>query len=649
MPDSTLRVYLLLFFLLSSLLLCAEEGVLNDSLFSAAEPIIHGEQTFIERVKHQAGDQEPVALVLSGGSARAFSHIGVLQALEEQGIIPDLIVSNSMGSIVGLLYGAGLSPAQIHELVSSINIGDLFSLTIPLEGGLLDIKAFTDSLYHILGDLRLEHLPIPVLVVCEDLKTKQPIYLVEGDFYTAMEASFALPVYFSPVSYRDHLLIDGGITNLLHLDAAYRYTDTVITSTAFYDNPDLNLKNPFTILNVSLDIGKRRAGVTDLLMHDPLLIRSAVESFSFMDFQSLDAIYQAGYEAASQHTELFSTLAARTPNAGQLARRLVFDQSFPQRLTERSAFGFIPVKEPRSSLNLHAWSQALPYDDTPFSDDLMVSALYRIDSYASVTSFDTGLALDLYESWNMRAFLRAEHIWYPTKNLKSSSYGYLSLVPDLSAIDETSAGTAIDLLLLNSEAFRFELYANGHLRMQGLFQSDYAALSSGFRSVLSLAPRAALQLSAGYRLEDLEVSAVEAELHGAFTAAGSQLLLGLDTTVLIPFSPNDTVHFFRRDQFRSQISEGTYDQLLGSSVTLRYRPFSDGIPLAELMMISKLSGGIYGDVLWTDTLSWGTGILLDASVSLIGLESTHLQFYAGYDSSTTGLTWGLLFGLELLL
>src|SRR5690554_4389053 len=216
-----------------------ETPVLNNSndLLAATIPVNYGEVSFRERILERTeGKREPIGLVLSGGSARAFAHIGVLQYLEEQGIVPDFIVSNSMGSIVGLLYAAGLSPEQIFTVCSQLDTTQLFDLSWPLSGGFLDTSRFSSLVAAYLGDsVNLEELPIPIMIVTEDIVTKRQVRIMEGDVLTIFDAAFALPVYFPPVVYRGHLLVDGGMTNLVPLDIAYEYTDTTIVSTTFYE------------------------------------------------------------------------------------------------------------------------------------------------------------------------------------------------------------------------------------------------------------------------------------------------------------------------------------------------------------------------------------------------------------------------------
>ena len=123
-----------------------------------------------------------MGLLLSGGSARAFAHIGVIRAFEELGIRPDYLVTNSMGSIVGILYAAGLNSDQIYDIVKNIDPGTLFAMTYPFEGGLIDPLAFIDFIFSYLSETpELEQLEIPIIVITEDARTKRQVLIAEGD------------------------------------------------------------------------------------------------------------------------------------------------------------------------------------------------------------------------------------------------------------------------------------------------------------------------------------------------------------------------------------------------------------------------------------------------------------------------------------
>jgi len=342
-----------------------QEDELSSDIWLVNDPVVYGEDQFIERIEkiqrireygHSSSrkdDAGALGLVLSGGSARAFAHIGVLQYLEEQGIVPDFIVSNSMGSIVGLLYAAGLAPAQIHALFSRIGGPELFSLQLPGGGGFIDVSNMKRVTSQILEYERIEEFPIPIMIICEDLRTKREIRITEGDFLTILQAAYALPVYFDPVPYREHLLIDGGISNLVPVSAAERYGSSIVASAAFYQNPDLNLSNPLTILNVAMDINKGRRGVDDIENLSPYLVRCDVEDFSFMSFDRLEEIAEAGYRSAAESEDLRrltkhmqNEAAAEQHSVSEQLRKLREDYQprIEKTLLDFSAFNYLPLE-----------------------------------------------------------------------------------------------------------------------------------------------------------------------------------------------------------------------------------------------------------------------------------------------------------------
>ena len=306
------RIHMLRRFVALLVVLCVSFSAFASSYDNAEAilvsdiPITYGDQSFRERILERTrGERDPIGLVLTGGSARALAHLGVLSYLEDEGIVPDFIVSNSMGSIIGLLYAAGLSPDQIIEALTAGDLSSLFTFTLPVEGGLLHPSGLETLVKSVVGtDLRLEDLDIPVMVVCDDLVTKREVRICEGDFTEVLLASFALPVYFAPRIYNGHLLIDGGVISLAPVDAAFEYSDTVIVSTTFYNVSSIDLRNIISILNSSFDIGKNQKAAADMKAHEDFIwIRCDVEQFSFMDFDKMGEMAGIGYESAAEKAD----------------------------------------------------------------------------------------------------------------------------------------------------------------------------------------------------------------------------------------------------------------------------------------------------------------------------------------------------------
>ena len=348
-----LRKFLFLIIaVLCAVSISASEPDLQSALLVSDVPIIYGDESFRERILERTkGERDPVGLVLTGGSARAFAHLGVLEYLEEQDIVPDFIISNSMGSIIGMLYAAGLSPEEIMSVLDSVELSDLFTFTLPIRGGLLIPDGFEALIESVVGkDTRLEDLDIPVMVVCDDIVTKREVRITEGDFTDVLVASFSLPVYFEPAEYRGHLLIDGGCVSLLPIDIAYEYTDTVIVSTTFYGVPSLNLLNPVTVLNSAFDVGKNQKAAEDIRKHQFIWIRCAVEEFSFMEFGRSREMAYIGYDsAAAVASELEGIYKAGLPDS-IAAKRSSYEGRIEAAIADLEYFHHISPPTPSMSL-----------------------------------------------------------------------------------------------------------------------------------------------------------------------------------------------------------------------------------------------------------------------------------------------------------
>ncbi len=158
-----------------------------------------------------------VGLVLSGGGARGFAHIGVLRVLERQGAAFDVIAGSSMGAIVGALYAAGNSPDDIHELAATTTWRDV--VDISLGTGLMKgtrLRALLEE--HL--PATFEELEVPLAIVTTDIESGEEVVHTEGDLVSAVLASASFPGAFEPVHMGGRTLADGGIVNNLPVGAA---------------------------------------------------------------------------------------------------------------------------------------------------------------------------------------------------------------------------------------------------------------------------------------------------------------------------------------------------------------------------------------------------------------------------------------------
>jgi len=303
----------------------------------------------------QDEDKPKVALVLSGGGAKGIAHIPVLQALDSLGIVPDLVIGTSMGSIVGGLYAVGYSGDSIAAIAHEADWSELLGGDITFEdvsmeerseykrhlvdfdvvkgkpkvsSGLLNdqkLREFITSLtYPVFGVHDFDKLPIPYRAMTTDIVNGKEVLFSTGSLSKAMRASMSIPGVFKPVPYENTLLVDGGVLNNFPVNIAEEMGyDIIIGSDVgggmqpkeeLESIPSLlfqagmltsNLKNP-----------ENRAKCDILLDHIPNL------TYSTGDFTHSDAIYLQGKEAVAQNMDKLAQLAEYLKGYVQLSHEL---------------------------------------------------------------------------------------------------------------------------------------------------------------------------------------------------------------------------------------------------------------------------------------------------------------------------------------
>lgn len=155
-----------------------------------------------------------IGIALGGGSARGWAHIGVLAALAERGIEPEIVCGTSIGALVGGIYAAGKLP-ELEAWVAGLTRRDVLGLvdfTI-VGGGLIGGHRLIDLYRQHLGDITIEELPRRFAAVATDISTGAEVWLTEGSLLDAIRASISLPAVFTPVRRDGRWLVDGGLVN----------------------------------------------------------------------------------------------------------------------------------------------------------------------------------------------------------------------------------------------------------------------------------------------------------------------------------------------------------------------------------------------------------------------------------------------------
>lgn len=182
-----------------------------------------------------------VALALGGGAARGFAHVGVIKALEAQGIYPDIVVGTSAGSLVGALYAGGNNGFALHKLALEMDEAAFSDWSVPLFAkatGVLKGEALQHYVNKTLNNRPLEKLKIRFAAVATDLQTGAPILFERGNAGMAVRASSAVPGVFQPVKIGGHMYVDGGLVSPVPVRFARQMGADVVIAVNISARPD---------------------------------------------------------------------------------------------------------------------------------------------------------------------------------------------------------------------------------------------------------------------------------------------------------------------------------------------------------------------------------------------------------------------------
>ncbi len=241
-----------------------------------------------------------VALVLGGGAARGFAHIGVIKALEAQGIYPDMVVGTSAGSLVSALYAAGNNGFALQKLAMKMDEAAISDWSVPLfsqSSGVIkgeDVQLYVNRA---VNNQPIEKLKIPFGAVATDLHTGQAILFRRGNTGAAVRASSEVPGVFQPMKIGGATYVDGGLVSPVPVSFARKMGADFVIAVNISVEPDTQpasgtlevLLQTFAIMGQSLNQYELRDA--------DVVIRPELATMKGSDFQQRNVAIMAGERA----------------------------------------------------------------------------------------------------------------------------------------------------------------------------------------------------------------------------------------------------------------------------------------------------------------------------------------------------------------
>lgn len=269
------------------------------------------------------------ALVLGGGGARGLAHIPIIEALDEMGVRPAVIVGSSIGAAVGAAYASGMSGREmrryalhlLHDrgevlrrlmLARAAGLAELLSVGLrnPM---LLDAQKLADQFLPDPVRDNFDELDVPLLVIATDLYGRSEALFADGPLRPAVAASMAIPGLVRPVEIGGRVLVDGAAVNPLPFDRVRDRADIVVAVDASIGASEpRGIPDPWEALFSTIQL-MGQAIVAEKLQHaqrPDIVVRPNVGTFRLLDFFAASAILRAGDGAKAELKEKLAALLA---------------------------------------------------------------------------------------------------------------------------------------------------------------------------------------------------------------------------------------------------------------------------------------------------------------------------------------------------
>ncbi len=242
------------------------------------------------------GFAKKIGLALSGGGARGVAHIGAIQALEEHGIFADALSGASAGAIVGTLYAAGKTPAEMMDFVRDSSFWKIFQIGLPIDG-LAKLTYLQERLVQTIPVDDFSILKKELHLAVANLNTGHCELRHEGKLFSTVMASCAVPLVFKPIELNGDVYVDGGLLNNLPVEPLRASCDIVIGINVMPNVP-VSAKAVQTALGIairSFELSVYANTIPSLRQCDIVIEPESLYQYHIFQFNKFQEIYDIGY------------------------------------------------------------------------------------------------------------------------------------------------------------------------------------------------------------------------------------------------------------------------------------------------------------------------------------------------------------------
>lgn len=248
-----------------------------------------------------------VGLVLGAGAARGFAHVGVIKALEAQGIRPDIVVGSSAGSVIAALLASGATGNELNRLALNLDEATIADWGLPFAGrfgGLIKGDALQNMVNREVQNKSIEQMRIPLGIVATELQSGKGVLFRTGNTGLAVRASCSVPGVFQPAVISGKEYVDGGLVAPVPVSYARQMGATLVIAVNISSEPvHQDASGTLGVLQQTISIMQRSINQYELKSAD-IVIQPQLKQMGGGDFKSRNAAILAGEAAAQEQMAL---------------------------------------------------------------------------------------------------------------------------------------------------------------------------------------------------------------------------------------------------------------------------------------------------------------------------------------------------------
>ena len=240
-----------------------------------------------------------IGLVLSGGGTRGFAHLGVIAALYEKGIRPDVISGTSVGAIVGAFIAGGKTPEEILKIFNKGWILKYTNLHIPVDG-MLKLNGLQEMIQNEISYKNIEDLPIPFFISVSNLNTGKVEYKNSGPLDITVLASSSIPVLFAPVQLEGQKYVDGGLVDNIPVEPIKNDCEHIIAVNISPLNPREKFKNLIQIATRTFYMSVN-VNMSEVKKYSSVYIEpEGIDTYDILSLSQAQELYELGYRSVKE-------------------------------------------------------------------------------------------------------------------------------------------------------------------------------------------------------------------------------------------------------------------------------------------------------------------------------------------------------------